>query len=59
MDKLYQHVDTANKFTGSQELTPDRTEQVNTGMEWAKRMDQQPPAAAAPTPMVPIVPMAN
>ena len=59
MDNLYQHTDTANKFTGNQELIPDRTEQVSTGMEWARRMDQQPPAPAAPTPMIPIVPVAN
>ena len=59
MDNLYKHVDTANQFTGSQEPTPDRTEQVSTGLEWAKRMDQQPAPQPAPAPMTPIVPVAN
>jgi hypothetical protein len=59
MDNLYQQVDTANKFTGSKELTVDRTDQTATGLEWAKRMDQQPPPPEPAPPLKPIVPLAN
>lgn len=60
VNDLNTHIDTARNFTAPPDKIPaiDRSQQVNVGVEIAQRSGQQVPPPA-PTPMRPIVPIAN
>lgn len=60
MSDLNAYINTQQQFTAPPEgiPVPDRSQQVNVGLEMAQRMGQRP-EAPAPVQMPPIVPVAN
>ena len=57
---LNDQIDTAVKFTAASQGVPvkDQSEQMKMGLDWAKRLESQPPPEPVKT-LVPIVPVAN
>jgi hypothetical protein len=57
---LNNQIDIASKFTAPPQGVPvkDQSEQMRVGLDWAKRLESQPPPEPIKT-LVPIIPVAN